>query len=278
MPSPLPPPSAPHVAAWRSAAPRLAPRFVLGIALLASGLALSGQPLDRQWCLDLQQALSGCPTAWSLLTWSALGISSLLWVACLSDDEPRRVAGLLVAMVLGGLAVHAIKRTLQVDRPLAVFGPDHPLFHVIGEPLRKGSMPSGHTATAWTVAGLMTLSQARASVWRHGWWLLAALQGLSRVAVGAHWPSDVLAGAGVGLMLAPLVWSMGLTHGLGRWLQRPSVRPWVGGLLPVLALLLCLLDLGSPLPAWWCLAVLLLGLHGALRWSRAAPSGPSHPF
>ncbi len=199
----------------------------------------------------------------------------------MSDGEPRRVAGLLVAMVVGGLVVHALKRSLQVDRPLAVFGPDHPVFHVIGESLRKGAMPSGHTVTAWTVAGLMTLSIKPGSglgwrwVLRQGWWLLAAVQGLSRVMVGAHWPSDVLAGAGIGLVLAPCVWHMGITQRLGQWLERGSVRPWVSGILPVMALLLCILDLGSPLPPAWCLAVMLLGLYGAVRWGRVTPS--THP-
>lgn len=265
MPSPLSALFQPPVGYWRAVRARL----ILGAGLLAAGLALSGQALDRQSSLALQGALIGRPEAWSLLTWSALGISSLLLVACLSDREPRRVAALLVAMLLGGLVVHALKRTLGVDRPLAVFGPDHPVFQVIGESLRKGSMPSGHTVTAWTVAGLMTLAQTTtAPPWRHTWWLLAALQGLSRVVVGAHWPSDVLAGAGIGLLLAPGVWALAVTHRLGRWLERASVRPWVGGLLPVLALLLCLLDLGSPLPDAFAAAVLALGLFGALRWSR----------
>lgn len=273
--------------AWRAQAPRL----VLGALLLTGGLCLSGQVLDRAWCLALQQALGGWPEAWSLLTWSALGISSLLLVTCLSDSEPRRVAALLVAMVLGGLIVHMVKRTLQVDRPLAVFGPDHPVFQVIGEHLRKGSMPSGHTTTAFTVAGLMTWSLRDAV--RSGstvrdklarlangaacsaWWLLAALQGLSRVMVGAHWPSDVLAGAGLGLILAPVVWHLGMTQRLADWLSRTAVRPWVGGALPVLAVLLCLLDLGTPLPMAWCAAVVTLGLLGAWRWGRIPPAAPA---
>lgn len=254
----------------------MAPRLLLGTLFLGSGLWLSGSPLDHAWCLAVQHPLAAWPTLWSLLTWSALGICALLLVTCLSDDDPRRVSALLVAMVLGGLVVHALKRSLQVDRPLAFFGPDHPVFHVIGEHLRKGSMPSGHTTTAFTVAGLMTLS-LRPGVLSIAWWALAALQGLSRVVVGAHWPSDVLAGAGLGLCLAPLVWRLGVTQRFGELLSRPTVRPWVAGTLPVLAVLLCLLDLGSPLPVTWCFAVVTLGLLGAWRWSRALPHVWPHP-
>lgn len=280
------PPHLPSAASvhWRA----LSLRFAVGGALMACGLALSGSATDRAWSLALQQALGGWPVAWGLLTWSALGACALLLVASLSAEEPRRVAALLVAMVLGGLVVHALKRTLQVERPLAVFGPDHPVFRVIGEQLRMGSMPSGHTTTAFTVAGLMTLSlrplrhSAGHATQRLGvvavacaWWLLAALQGVSRVVVGAHWPSDVLAGAGIGLCLAPVVWHLGVTQRLGDRLALSKARPWVAGMLPVWAVLLCMLDLGTPLPAAWCAAVVALGLFGAWRWGRVASGPPS---
>lgn len=276
-PSPLPsPPGAP----WRAHPLRLA----LGAALMTSGFWLSGLAMDRAWSLALQQALGNWPVAWGLLTWSALGACALLLVASLSAEEPRRVAALLVAMVLGGLVVHAIKRTLQVERPLAVFGPDHPVFRVIGEQLRMGSMPSGHTTTAFTVAGLMTLTlrpvaqapghRIAAAAAACGWWCLAALQGVSRVVVGAHWPSDALAGAGLGMCLAPLVWHLGVTQRLGRRLAQTGARPWIAGVLPVWAVLLCLLDLGTPLPTAWCAAVVALGLLGAWRWGRVASGTP----
>ena len=198
----------------------------------------------------------------------------------------RRVAALLVAMVLGGLVVHMVKRTLQVDRPLAVFGPDHPVFQVIGEHLRKGSMPSGHTTTAFTVAGLMTWSLRDAV--RSGstvrdklarlangaacsaWWLLAALQGLSRVMVGAHWPSDVLVGSGMGLLLAPLTWRLQASARLAHWLRRPQVCKVVALSLPGFGLYLCLSRQGWEVPLGVQLGVMALCAWGAWSWWQAS--------
>lgn len=249
-------------------------QLALGLAAVGGGTALSGHALDRAWCLDLNAALSAWPQSWSFLTWSALGICSALLLTALSAREPRRVAALVMALILGGLLVHVLKRSLQVERPLAVFGPDHPLFHVIGDRLHKGSMPSGHSATAFAIAGLMVWREQGRPLSRHLWWVWAALQALSRIAVGAHWPSDVLAGSGIGMMLAPLVWRLPPTTWLTTRLDRPAVRGAMAGVLPVWGLGVCLADLGWPLPAWCQLAVMALSVAGAWQWWRSARPRP----
>lgn len=119
---------------------------------------------------------------------------------------PRRRAvaeasGYLVALLVTGLVVQAVKRTIPEARPLAVLGPQ--VVRVVLEPLRAASFPSGHSAA---VAALAT---AAVFVHRRRAWplvLLAVLGGISRVYVGAHWAFDVLAGwllgAAVGLAVA----------------------------------------------------------------------------
>lgn len=84
---------------------------------------------------------------------------------------------------------------------------------VESSPATSYSFPSGHAATA--VAGALAgarLAPAAAPVL----WGLATLMAVSRIYVGVHYPSDVLAGALLGLLCAYLV--LGGRH--------PSGVPW----------------------------------------------------
>lgn len=67
------------------------------------------------------------------------------------------------------------------------------------------SMPSGHTALSF--AGLVMLGMLMP---RFKWlmWLLAIVIAVSRVAIGAHFPTDVLLGAFIGMVSADFVLSI----------------------------------------------------------------------
>ena len=64
------------------------------------------------------------------------------------------------------------------------------------------SMPSGHTTV--TFAGLVMIGML-APRFKPLTWTLACLVGFSRVCIGAHWPSDVILGAFVGMVIADFV-------------------------------------------------------------------------
>lgn len=250
--------------------------WALGCVAIVLGAALAGRELDRQMLLDLQVLLRDWPVPWAFLTWSGLGICGFVLLTSLSAEEPRRVAALVLALLIGGIVVHAMKRALHVDRPATYFGPDHPVFQVIGKVLKKGSMPSGHSATAWAVAVLLVLhEEGRATLWRHLWWVLAALQALSRVVVGAHWPSDVLVGSGLGLLLAPLAWRLQASVRLAEWLRRPQTCRAVALSLPGFGLYVCFSKQGWVVPMGVQLAVMALCTWGAWRWWLAS-TRPGH--
>ncbi|MCB9476734.1 MAG: lipid-A-disaccharide synthase [Deltaproteobacteria bacterium] len=95
-------------------------------------------------------------------------------------------------------------RTVIGDMPVTYFavkeGPDTPAscrhVKVIGRRMSRHSFPSGHTATAFAIAmGLFYIGRRRR---RWLWFLPALVIGVSRIAVGVHFPLDVLFGALVG--------------------------------------------------------------------------------
>ncbi|WP_232021605.1 MULTISPECIES: phosphatase PAP2 family protein [Pseudonocardia] len=130
---------------------------------------------------------------------------SLLWFAIAGILAARRGAGRKAALrgvasiALTSLTANAIlKPLLPRRRPAAA---DLPVFRTVTDPPSSSSFPSGHSASAAAFATAVVLEHRRAAPVVVP---LAALVGWSRVHVGVHWTSDVLAGAAVGTGVALL--------------------------------------------------------------------------
>lgn len=93
------------------------------------------------------------------------------------------------------LVVQGIKRTSKVERP---YGPVYTSF------------PSGHTAQAFLSATFLAKEYGHISPWISvGGYVTAAGVGVLRMMNNKHWISDVLAGAGVGILSVEVVY---MTH------------------------------------------------------------------
>ena len=75
-------------------------------------------------------------------------------------------------------------------------------FHPFSYDWALTSMPSGHTAV--TFAGLVMAGMLSPKIKPYTW-TLAIIVGLSRIYIGAHWPSDVIFGAFIGMITADVV-------------------------------------------------------------------------
>lgn len=140
----------------------------------------------------------GWPGDW-IVQASILGMAA--GVAWLARDLRLRAAGLfwLFALAFGGLVTTLLKHVTCRARPfLPEAGAFHPPFC-----LQSGmdSFPSGHSALAFAIAAILAGSYPRLSPLCY---LAATMVGMSRVVVGVHYPSDVLAGAAIGLLSGDL--------------------------------------------------------------------------
>jgi membrane-associated phospholipid phosphatase len=270
-------PSTPRPAADRLITPAEAVLLTAAAALGLGTVLLRSLGLDETLFLALNGWFASWPAAallWSSLSVLGLGLSAflLLAIACGTTVEAQRLrplAALLCGFPIGGALTHLLKHTIDAPRPAAVLPAEQ--FHLIGSALQHGSMPSGHSVTAFAtlviVLGCWQLGRAG----RLGAVLLAVAVALSRIATAAHWPSDVLAGAGLGLLTGLLVLRLVADGRRSGWLLRARGVP--------LALLqcgcgvaMCLIQTGYPaaVPLQWLLGS-TAALAGLLRLARLLP-------
>ncbi|NMB12126.1 MAG: phosphatase PAP2 family protein [Firmicutes bacterium] len=140
-------------------------------------------------------------SVWVTHTGSAGFTIGITFAAILTGLSQRRssylIAGsrALAALASSHLVSHIVKRL--VNRPRPMLRLEH--IRTFNVPICAYSFPSGHTTASFAVG----VSYALAFPGYSSLWVLwAALVGWSRIYVGVHYPSDVLAGSVVGALFA----------------------------------------------------------------------------
>lgn len=122
----------------------------------------------------------------------------------------------LLSFILSGVAVHILKAVFERPRIAHTVGAldallAHPsFFDVTG---RYNSFPSGHSAAAFSVACVLA---KRYPPLAFVFYIVAVLVALSRVYLGSHYPTDVVAGAFLGCVVAYLLTTTGAVR--RKWL------------------------------------------------------------
>ncbi len=170
--------------------------LLLLLTLASAGLFIT-EKLNQSLFLTLNTFLSQLPDIfWVNMTNLGSTLAGAALLCLLLPKRPQLALHLLISGVLCTLVIYGLKHALDVVRPHLIL--DRSLFHFIETSITSPARPSGHTATGFFIAGTVWyLLQSRAL--RLGSLLLAILIGLSRIAIGVHWPLDLIWGALIGL-------------------------------------------------------------------------------
>ncbi len=177
---------------------------------------------------------------WSSLTVlgdTRIALAMLLFVIY---RHPQLLPATFIACLPTTLIIQGIKRSTEIARPSGFLDAD--TFYQVGSVLKMGSFPSGHSATAGVLFGLLILIT---QTHRNKLLLLSGLllTAMSRVMVGAHWPVDILVGSAIGVVCALLGYWLSSKYSL----CRATTSQWAVIALLIYAAISCLgTDSGYP--------------------------------
>ena len=194
------------------------------LLILAAGV--SSEQLNQPLFLWFNREAGILPDVfWANMTFVADTLFAVAVIAIVASRAPHIFNSGFVLLVIGALFVHGLKNLLEIPRPPAVL--DLEAFKVIGPVVKNHAFPSGHSFTALATAGLLALNM-RSIPATLALLAIALVAAISRAAVGAHWPLDILVGSAAGLLFALI--AQKLTNDIW-WLQSVGLQRFAAGLM-----------------------------------------------
>ena len=174
----------------------LLPKLIVPAALILSGVLLSGSTTEKKWQRNIRNGVgndyhNGADDYIQYTPYVQMYVGDIVGMKAKNHwfDQTKNI-------FIGGLATlvitHSLKRGVGKERP---------------DGSSNHSFSSGHTATAF-LGGTILYHEFKESnmLYASSGYLFSASAGGLRVVNNRHWVSDVLAGAGIGILVGNLIY------------------------------------------------------------------------
>ena len=196
--------------------------IVIFAICISVSYALVVQELNRLWMVKIHSDPSMPELFWAVTNLGGDAFVVLLVLLMAERRSGNVTSWIFKTWLTGALVAQVIKNLFPTPRPGFVLAIDQ-LNLIDNPPVLSGSMPSGHALAAIScglILCTMLVMNSKRLVWTLPVMLLSLVVAWSRVAVGAHWPADVFAGAGLAFLIVPATWIWEQQHSWNKWFQQ----------------------------------------------------------
>lgn len=174
----------------------LLPKMIVPTTLILSGVLLSGSKTEKNWQINIRKGVGddyhfGADDYIQYVPYAQIYLGDIVGMNAKNHwfDQTKNI-------FIGGLATlvitHSLKRGVGKERP---------------DGSSNHSFSSGHTATAFLGSTILYHEYKDASMlYASSGFLFSSTTGGLRVINNRHWVSDVVAGAGIGILVANLIY------------------------------------------------------------------------